>query len=1455
MAEPTRSQSPRTHPESSAKLDDPARRLWRLWRQDQQPRVEDFLAQAGIRDPDGIVAVLRVDQWERFRLGQPVPAETYLDAFPVVQDESEHAVELVLAEYLLREEIGERPGLEEYLQRFPRYADELRLQIELHRAMETDRALPPTRVESTGLLDCRQSESPGGSEALPTIPGYEILNVLGWGGMGVVYRAWQQTLNRTVALKMVHAGAHSSPQVLARVRVEAVAVARLRHPNIVQIYEVGQHAGSPFLVLELVEGPSLAKWLDGRPQQAGRAVELVETLARALHTAHRQGVVHRDLTPANILLAADGTPKITDFGLAKLVIGGGDLRTQTGELLGTPSYMAPEQAASRHHAIGAATDVYALGAILYEVLTGRPPFVAESPLETLRQVMGDEPVAPSRLRPGLPRDLETICLKCLRKEPAQRYASALALADELRRFLEGRPILARPSTVLEQFWRWCRRNPLPAATSIAASAAILLLAIGATVAAVTFRDQRDQIGRQRDQINQDLIQIRQAEINTRENLFAARTTQARAERLSRSMGQRFRSLETLATAVEIGWELGLPPEKFAALRDEAIASLALPDLRPTDDRVIRRPAGVILLAFDSSMTRYALRFRDGTILVRRASNDDEIARFQVRGRRDMYLLRFSPDGRFLATQHDPGFALTVWDLKRRAVTVEDPGPVLSHSADFSPDSRQIAVARHDGAIRVYDLATGQPRPRFRVPAPLELVFRPDGAQIAVISSERNQSSCCILEAESGQLIRSIALPCNGRVAWSPDGATLATACDNRKIYLWDAATGTRKASLEGHSNSGLLAAFHPAGTLLASDGWENRLRLWDPVLRRPWLSLPNESSTQFTQFSKDGRIVVSGEGQLITYEVDPALEYRTFAHASGFPIDYGRAAMDRDGRILALGTGQGVALWDLARGTEMALLPIGNAWHLIFESSGSLLTSGTLGVWRWPIQHDPDRRILRVGPPHQLDLPAGLGGIAEDGPGRIVAKANFGAAYAVTSDREFQFGPLDDGRSVAVSPDGKWLATGSHSVGAPQIWCIADGSEVAKLPIEGLINVIFSPDGKWLMTTNPPCRLWTVGTWREARQIRGTGQCFSPDGRALVVQDANKVLRLVETETCRTLAQLESPDLCTVWWATFSSDGSRLVITTNDGPAVHVWDLRAIRRRLAAMGLDWKGPPLPAPETSHADAEDRPSFKVIVDFGPLKRYSDQYQSHLEQYTVPAEELVTRHSERLRAHPDDADSLHQRGHALLRLNRVEEALADFSAARAVRPLDAHSRAYQGVCLFVLNRYAEALDHLERAFQTDPETVRAIITLDQVVNDRAWELATGAAPQGDSVLAARMAAFAVALSPTEPTSLNTLGVALYRAGRFDEAIPTLEESLKVGRGHFAAFDLFFLAMAHHRLGQRDEAKSRCELAVRWLQEHKNLSAQHAKELALLRAEAEAVLAVRGGELPAHVFAGPE
>jgi tRNA A-37 threonylcarbamoyl transferase component Bud32 len=370
------------------------------------------------------------------------------------------------------------------------------------------------------------------------VTGYEILSELGRGGMGVVYQARQTKLRRIVALKMILSGGHASSADLERFKTEAEAIARLQHSHIVQIYEVGEHNGLPYFSLEFCGGGSLEKQLAGTPLPPREAAALVEKLAGAMQAAHDQHVIHRDLKPANVLLTEDGTPKITDFGLAKKLDEQG--KTQTGSILGTPSYMAPEQAGGRSKELGPACDIYALGAILYECLTGRPPFRAATPLDTVLQVVSDEPVPPTQLNAKVPRDLETICLKCLCKDPARRYRTAQDLAEDLRRYQVGEPIVARPASVLEKAVKWARRKPSQAiavAVSLLAAVTLLVGGLAFTLELQKARDNAEEQAEIAHHEGQAAKQARDAEKQRAGELALALQKTAAAENAERQRGK------------------------------------------------------------------------------------------------------------------------------------------------------------------------------------------------------------------------------------------------------------------------------------------------------------------------------------------------------------------------------------------------------------------------------------------------------------------------------------------------------------------------------------------------------------------------------------------------------------------------------------------------------------------------------------------------------------------------------------------------------------------------------------------------------------------------------------------------------------------------------------------------------------------------------------------------------
>jgi serine/threonine protein kinase len=425
---------------------------------------------SGARVSDGLERRLRRACAEldgSIRAGNPCRAEAYLASDTELAANSEVALELIYTEFTARQRCGEQLRIEEWYERFPQWRDDLARLIEIHELVRSTDG--ESHNQATHLPDDRSFWMSNELDlAGERIGQYELLEHIGRGGMGVVYKARQAGLGRIVAIKMILAY-QATPQKRTRFRKEAETVARLHHPNIVQIHEVGEQGGCSYLSMEFVDGRSVDQELARSPLPARSAAKLVETLARAMHYAHGLGIVHRDLKPANVLLTRDRVPKITDFGLAKLLTQSSDPFTRadsnelpsgqvdltaTGQILGTPSYMAPEQTTGRSEAVGPATDVYALGAILYETLCGRAPFCGETPLDTLDQVRSHDPLPPRRLQPRVPRELEIICLKCLAKEPHKRYGTAEQLAEDLRRFQAGEPIEARPVAWWERGRKW-----------------------------------------------------------------------------------------------------------------------------------------------------------------------------------------------------------------------------------------------------------------------------------------------------------------------------------------------------------------------------------------------------------------------------------------------------------------------------------------------------------------------------------------------------------------------------------------------------------------------------------------------------------------------------------------------------------------------------------------------------------------------------------------------------------------------------------------------------------------------------------------------------------------------------------------------------------------------------------------------------------------------------------------
>lgn len=780
--------------------------------------------------------------------------------------------ELLILDLVYRRQAGEQPVPEDYTARFPTDTALIRAAFatETAAADETSRAF-------LGF------PGPG-----PAIPGYTVLGELGRGGMGVVFLARQNGLNRLVALKMILAGDLAGPEAAARFLAEAEAVARLQHPQVVQIYRIGDHGGRPFLEMEYVPGGSLADRLDGTPWPARDAAKLVESLARAVHHAHRSGIIHRDLKPANILLTAEGLPKLTDFGLAKSL--GADVGlTQTGSIIGSPSYMAPEQAEGGKRLVGPTVDVYALGAVLYEQLTGRPPFKAATVLETLEQVRTAEPAAPAKLQPGLALDIETIVLKCLQKDPQRRYTEAEALAEDLRRFVAGEPILARPVGRLERGFKWARRRPLIAALSAASVLSTVMLTVVLAVTNVIIRQERQQIlealGRER-LVKQELIQTNDR--IARQQQLTREALQTKIEALEERTDDLFRERQT-----SYFQRIALAEDEHRAGRIDRAEQLldACPtDLRDWEWHFLKRMlnSGPLTLRGHTGEVWDAVLSPDGrgaasasfdlTAKVWDTATGRE--RHTLRGHEArLYSVAYSPDGKQLVTASADQTAM-VWDAatgKRLRVLRGHTSNV--RCARFSPNGHWIATGSWDETIRIWDARTGETVRVIRTGAGqiTRLTFSSDGSWIAVGGTS---SVAEIWEFATGRRIQSF----RGHnehvlsVAFSPDNRRVASTSGSPGggagvIKVWEVATGRELVTVDHPPGILERVVFSPDGLRLATSGWDGSVRIWEAQTGLEILALHNHAGrTWSVGFSADGGSLISAaaDGIVVIWDANPA---------------------------------------------------------------------------------------------------------------------------------------------------------------------------------------------------------------------------------------------------------------------------------------------------------------------------------------------------------------------------------------------------------------------------------------------------------------------------------------------------------------------------------------------------------------------------------------------------------
>jgi WD40 repeat protein/serine/threonine protein kinase len=1101
------------------------------------------------------------------------------------QYQSDSRLHEAIASFEQARDAGQHPNPQEWLGRYPEvasqladfFADELRVH----------QLLGPLRPEASRVAEGRPA--PGDEpETFPDIPGYQILEFIRRGGMGVVYKARQLSADRIVALKVIRPdrleglSPEERSKSVERFITEAQAAAKLEHENIVHVYEVGEVRGRPFYSMRYVVGNSLHDLIQQGPLEGRRAAGYLEKVARAVHEAHRHGILHRDLKPHNILVEADGDrPLVADFGLAKLLQGGQGV-TATGDVMGTPPYMSPEQVESAAH-VTVASDVYSLGATLYALLTGRPPFQGHEPVRTLMMVVEDEPTPPRAINPLVHQDLETICLKCLEKEPAKRYSSAEMFADRLQLFLEGKPIPDRPITQVERLGRWCRRNPMVAALT----AAVAFVFVSGTGVATYFAIEAD--ARAREANNNATATLRQRR----------RADEKAAEAMGRlyisdmRLGQRAWEDNQIGRLVELldgqrpdrtggtdlrgfewyyWWRLCHPDLVRLEGDTRWINSVAY---RPDGKRIVGASLDTTVKVWDADTGRLLQTLKGHTNWVNAAA--------------------YSPDGQWIISgSHDHTLKLWHAETARESLTLRGhTGPVLAVA--FSPDGKRIVSGSYDRTVKLWDTQAGKEILNLKghTGAVSSVAYSPDGKHIVSCgrgsaSGKPNPGEVKVWDVETGQEALTFKGPTDwvNSVAYSPDGQRIISA-HGAWDYVSELAPDRLKKFGFPEETLALLIQFPP------------ELKVWDARTGEQTLTLKgHRSPVTSVAFSSDGKRIVSGGGpaylvqpgtQLGEIKVWDAQTGQETLTLKGHTVRVTGISFSPDAKqIVSASPGETVKVWDLRTAQEALTIEVTNAplTNVAYSFDGKRLVCGSpFNGHVFDVETGQQLLALEKGGGSQ-------GPIAFSSDGKRVVMESFerapGDPKDIQSARVLKVWDAQTGRvtltlkghtqavnCVAFSPDGRWIVSGSDD-GTLSVWDATTGQET--LPFKGhaarVLAVAFSPDATRIVSGSDDgiLRVWDRRSGEETLTIRAHpgaafaafSVAFSPDAKQVISGGDDMIIKIWDAETCQEILNLKGHTLG-VTGVAFSADGKRIISSSLDN-TVRLWDPHTGQEILSLKG-------------------------------------------------------------------------------------------------------------------------------------------------------------------------------------------------------------------------------------------------------------------------------------------------